>query len=137
MKYTYGRAVDRSEKNVEKIKQHLPPKYIEENSYTHPNTHKRTVRNLFSEFITKNSQKKTVSDFNGKKMMIVSFLEGSPKQNLSPENCKSIGDEVAKMHELTKKLSLKRQNDLSVNSWRRLFNSVKDECSKIHKDLPR
>ncbi len=85
----------------------------------------------------KNSQKKTVSDFNGKKMMIVSFLEGSPKQNLSPENCKSIGAEVAKLHELTKKLSLKRQNDLSVNSWRRLFNSVKDECSKIHKDLPR
>ena len=59
------------------------------------------------------------------------------KQNLSPANCYSIGIEVAKMHELTKKLSMKRQNNLSVNSWRRLFNSVKNKCSKIHKDLPK
>ena len=85
----------------------------------------------------KNNQKKTIGDFNGKKMMIVSFLEGSAKQNLSPANCQSIGIEVAKMHELTKKLSIKRQNNLSVNSWRRLFNSVKNKCSKIHKDLPK
>ena len=41
------------------------------------------------------------------------------------------------MHELTKNLKLKRQNDLSVNSWRKLFNSVKDKCENIHKDLPR
>jgi len=54
VKYTYGIAVDRSEKNVEKIKDKLPANYIEENSYTHPNTHKRTVRNLFSAFIKKN-----------------------------------------------------------------------------------
>ena len=27
--------------------------------------------------------------------MIVSFLEGRAKQNLSPANCKSIGSEVA------------------------------------------
>ena len=32
------------------------------------------------------------------------------------------------MHELTKNLKLKRQNDLSVNSWRKLFDSVKDKC---------
>ena len=41
------------------------------------------------------------------------------------------------MHELTKSLKLNRQNDLSVNSWRKLFNSVKDKCENIHKDLPR
>ena len=70
-------------------------------------------------------------------MMIVSFFGRKCKQNLSPANCHSIGIEVAKMHELTKKLSMKRQNNLSVNSWRRLFNSVKNKCSKIHKDLPK
>ena len=69
--------------------------------------------------------------------MIVSFLEGKAKQNLSPANCKSIGSEIASMHELTKNLKLKRQNDLSVNSWRKLFNSVKHKCESIHKDLPR
>ena len=39
------------------------------------------------------------------------------------------------MHEITKKFDFKRQNNLSVNSWRKLFNSIKDECSKIHPDL--
>ncbi len=84
-----------------------------------------------------NNKNKTITDFEGKKLMIVSFLEGKAKQNLSPANCKSVGSEVAKMHELTKKLKLNRQNDLSVNSWRKLFNSVKDKCKNIHKDLPR
>ena len=69
--------------------------------------------------------------------MIVSFLDGKAKQNLSPANCKSIGLEAAKMHELTKNLKFKRPNDLSVLSWRKLFDAVKDECTKIHKDLPK
>ena len=84
-----------------------------------------------------NNKNKTITDFDGKKLMIVSFLEGKAKQNLSPGNCKSIGIETAKMHELTKNFKLKRQNDLSVRSWRKLFDAVKDKCSKIHKDLPK
>ena len=84
-----------------------------------------------------NNKNNTISDFDGKKLMIVSFLDGKAKQNLSPDNCKSIGVETAKMHELTKNLRLKRQNDLSVQSWRKLFDVVKDKCSKIHKDLPK
>ncbi len=84
-----------------------------------------------------NKKKGTITDFEGKKLMIVSFLEGRAKQNLSPLNCKSIGIEVAKMHQITKDFKLKRQNDLSVKSWRGLFGSVKDKCSEIHKDLPK
>ena len=84
-----------------------------------------------------NNENKTITNFEGKKLMIVSFLEGKAKKNLSPTNCKSIGSEVAKMHELTKSLKVNRQNDLSINSWRNLFNSVKDKCENIHKDLPR
>ena len=84
-----------------------------------------------------NNNNETITNFEGKKLMIVSFLEGQAKENLSPANCKSIGSEVAKMHKLTKSLKLNRQNDLSINSWRSLFNSVKDRCENIHKDLPR
>ena len=84
-----------------------------------------------------NKQNQTITDFEGKKLMIVSFLEGKAKQNLSPQNCKSVGIEVAKMHKITSNFKLKRDNDLSVKSWRTLFNSVKDKCSKIHKDLPK
>ena len=84
-----------------------------------------------------NNKNNTITDFEGKKMMIVSFLEGKAKKKLSPNNCKSIGIEIAKMHQLTKNFKLKRQNDLSVKSWRNLFDSVKDKCTKIHKDLPK
>ena len=84
-----------------------------------------------------NNQKKTITQFEDKNLMLVSFLEGKAKQNLSPDNCKSIGIEVARMHELTKNFRLKRQNSLSIQSWRRMFDSVKDQCSKLHTDLPK
>ena len=56
--------------------------------------------------------------------MIVSFIEGRPKVNLSPNNCKSIGIETAKLHELTKNLKIERRNDLSVNSWRKILSTT-------------
>ena len=84
-----------------------------------------------------NNNNSTITNFDNKKLMIVSFLEGQAKSNLSPDNCKAIGIETAKMHELTKNMKIKRQNDLSVNSWRDLFETVKDQCSKLHKDLPK
>jgi homoserine kinase type II len=77
-----------------------------------------------------------ITEFKNKKLMIVSFLEGKAKNNLSPENCKSVGIEAAKMHEITKKFKIKRRNDLSINSWRKIFDTVKNQCSKIHSDLP-
>ena len=84
-----------------------------------------------------NNKNSTISDLNGKKLMIVSFLEGKAKRNLSPDNCKSVGIETAKMHKLTTNFELKRHNDLSIKSWRGLFDAVKDQCTKIHRDLPR
>ena len=84
-----------------------------------------------------NKKNNPITDFNGKKLMIVSFIEGGAKDSLSPENCKSVGTEAAKMHEITKNFKIKRQNDLSIKSWRKIFNSVKDKCSEIHKDLPK
>ena len=85
----------------------------------------------------RNNNEQVITEFNNKKLMIVTFLEGKAKSNLSPDNCKSVGMEVAKMHEITKNFNIKRQNDLSINSWRNLFDSVKSQCSKIHIDLPR
>ena len=77
-----------------------------------------------------NNQNESITEFQGKNLMIVSFLEGKAKQNLSPNNCKSIGVEVAKMHQLTQNFKLKRQNDLSITSWRSLFESVKNLCRR-------
>ena len=45
-----------------------------------------------------NNNNSTITNFDNKKLMIVSFLEGQAKSNLSPDNCKAIGIETAKMH---------------------------------------
>jgi homoserine kinase type II len=82
------------------------------------------------------NNKKTIINYKYKNLMIVSFLEGKAKNILSPENCKSVGQEVAKMHEITKNFNIKRENNLSVNSWRNIFDQIKDKCVYIHKDLP-
>ena len=85
----------------------------------------------------KNNNNKTISSYKNKNLMIVSFLEGRAKNILSPDNCKSLGQEVARMHLITKNFKIQRQNDLSIGSWRKIFDQVKDECINIHKDLPR
>ena len=77
-----------------------------------------------------------VSEILNKKAAVVSFLDGSSKKNLSPENCFAVGVETAKMHMITKKLSIKRENRLSVQSWRAIYDNVKKDCSKIHINLP-
>ena len=85
----------------------------------------------------KNKNSKTISSYKNKNLMIVSFLEGGAKKILSPNNCKSLGQEVARMHLITKNFKIQRQNDLSIGSWRKIFEQVKDKCVKIHKDLPK
>ena len=76
-----------------------------------------------------------ISEIESKKAAVVSFLPGNSKKNLSPDNCLTIGTEVAKMHMITKKLNLKRENKLSVSSWRKIYENIKNDCSKIHPDL--
>ncbi len=77
-----------------------------------------------------------ISEILNKKAAIVSFLDGKAKKILSPDNCKQIGIYTAKLHLITKNLSGKRENKLSVNSWRNLYNKVKINSYKIHNNLP-
>ena len=48
-----------------------------------------------------------------------------------------VGRESAKLHDITKNFHFKRENDLSIKSWRKIFDQVKDKCNKIHPDLPK
>ena len=82
------------------------------------------------------NNKKTIINYRNKNLMIVSFLEGKSKNSLSPADCRSIGLEVAKMHEITKNFKIQRKNNLSIDSWRKIFGQVKDKCVQIHRDLP-
>ena len=71
-----------------------------------------------------------ISEINGKKAAIVSFLTGSAKKNLN-----EVGLYTGKLHLITKDLSGKRENKLSINSWRKIYNKVRNDCAKIHPNL--
>ena len=98
------------------------------------------MRNLFDSnfpspepIINKNGS--YITDILNKKAAVVSFLDGAAKKNLNPENCNEVGIQTAKLHLITKNLSGKRENKLSLNSWKKIYNSIKNKCSKIHPDL--
>ena len=78
-----------------------------------------------------------ISEVLNKKAAVISFLEGNSKTNLDPDNCYQVGIYTAKLHLITKDLTGKRENKLSVKSWRELYNKVKNDCSKIQKNLPK
>jgi len=77
-----------------------------------------------------------ISEIVKKKAAVISFLDGSAKKNLSPNDCYQVGINTAKLHLITKNLTGKRENKLSVDSWRIIYNKVKKDCSKIHQKLP-
>jgi len=77
-----------------------------------------------------------ISEILKKKAAIISFIDGNTKKNLSPNECYQVGTYAAKLHQITKKLNIKRENKLSVNSWREIYNKVRKNCTKIDKNLP-
>ncbi len=98
------------------------------------------MRNLYdSKFLSPepiiNKNGNYISEILNKKAAVISFLDGSAKKNLSPNNCYQVGISTAKLHLITKNLKNKRENKLSVNAWRPLYNKVKKDCSKIHRNL--
>jgi homoserine kinase type II len=78
-----------------------------------------------------------ITDVLKKKAAVVSFLDGASKNILTPNDCYQVGVYAAKLHAITKNLAGKRENKLSVNSWRKIYSKVKKDCSKIHSSLPK
>ena len=98
------------------------------------------MRNLFDQkFPTPepviNRNGNYISEINGKKAAVVSFLKGSAKKILNPNNCYEVGLYTGKLHLITKSLPGKRENKLSINSWRKIYNKVQNDCEKIHPNL--
>jgi homoserine kinase type II len=76
-----------------------------------------------------------ISEILNKKAAVVSFLNGRAKKILNPDDCYQVGVNTAKLHKITKNLTGKRENKLSINSWRKIYNKVKKDCAKIHPNL--
>ena len=76
-----------------------------------------------------------ITEIFGKKAAMVSFLEGNAKKILDPNDCHKIGIQAGKLHLITNNLVSRRQNKLSVDSWKKIYSKVRNDCTKIHADL--
>ena len=98
------------------------------------------MKNLFDEnfpcpkpIINKNGS--YITEVAKKKAAVISFLDGFSKKELTPDNCHTVGVQTAKLHMITRNLKVKRENRLSVNSWRKFYKNVQNDCFKIYPNL--
>jgi len=83
----------------------------------------------------KNNKGKHLREIKKKTSCIVTFLEGTDKMNLNYKNCFDIGKNIAKLHKITTKMKLYRQNTLSVKKLDILLKSIKFKSSEISPKL--
>ena len=83
----------------------------------------------------KNKAGNYVVNIKNKPASIVSFVEGKDKNKLKVNDCYEIGKNIAKLHIATKKIKLYRKNSMSLNSWPKLLNKIRDKCKKIDPNL--
>ena len=98
------------------------------------------MRNLFDENFPSpqpiiNNNGNYITEILNKKAAVVSFINGAAKKKLDPNNCYEVGYQTAKLHMITKNLTGKRKNKLSVDSWSEIYKKVQRDCSKIHPNL--
>ena len=79
----------------------------------------------------KNIKGNFINQFDKKKFIIVSFLEGKGKANPSEKNCFNLGTSLAEMHNKTEKFKATRTNSMSIQGWKYLLNEC---CSNISKN---
>ncbi|PIR39031.1 MAG: homoserine kinase [Alphaproteobacteria bacterium CG11_big_fil_rev_8_21_14_0_20_39_49] len=83
----------------------------------------------------KNKNGSNLSKVNGRPCAIVSFLKGKNTKNIRNEHLCELGANLAKMHIAASDFDMELKNNFSLNAWRSLFNSVKDNIDSLRKGL--
>jgi homoserine kinase type II len=71
----------------------------------------------------------------GRPAAIVTFLEGMWLRRPSASNCAAVGDALAKLHVAGADFPMRRQNALSLDGWRSLYNGVKGKADVLQPGL--
>jgi len=64
-----------------------------------------------------------LQELKGKPTIIVNFLEGKSKKNITIENCFEVGSSMGLMHFHSKDFELQRDNSLSITGWKTLIKN--------------
>ena len=82
---------------------------------------------------TKNS--KYLINIKKKQACIVTFVDGKDKKILNTKNCYDAGKNIAKLHLVSKKIKLFRNNSMSIKKLRPLLNSIKFKSKIISPNI--
>ncbi len=66
---------------------------------------------------------------------IVTFLNGLSPRRIQPEHCRALGGALAAMHLAGAGFALRRENDLSVQGWRPLFDASAARAHEVRPGL--
>lgn len=83
----------------------------------------------------RNKNNRTIFQINNKPAIIVSFLDGKSKRKLSYKNCLNVGKQIAKFHQISSRMKLKRKNTLGYNEWVKIFNKTEKNYPNYSKKL--
>jgi homoserine kinase type II len=71
----------------------------------------------------------------GRPAAIVTFLDGLSPRRIQPQQCKLLGDSMARMHLAGADFPMERPNDLSVLGWRPLFEACAPRVHEVQEGL--
>jgi homoserine kinase type II len=71
----------------------------------------------------------------GRPAAIVTFLEGMWPRRILPRHCAQLGEALAQMHRAGASFAMTRRNNLSVGSWRGLFDSCAARAHEVKAGL--
>ena len=91
--------------------------------------------NFLSPKPIEDNNKNIINEFNKKKFIIVSFLEGKWKSKTNNNDCLELGQCIAEMHNKTKNFNQVRKNSLSIKGWEKLIISCKSKITKKQLNL--
>ena len=78
----------------------------------------------------KNKKNEMISYYKDKKLTILSFIEGESKLILNEIESYKVGLETSKFHMITNEIKLYRKNALSINSFEKIYNEIKNTNKK-------
>lgn len=76
-------------------------------------------------------------ELNGRPACIVTFLEGLWPRRVQPFHCAAVGRALAELHEAGRSFAMRRDNDLSLDGWRRLAAATRDRADTVKPGLAR
>jgi homoserine kinase type II len=83
----------------------------------------------------KNRQGGVLGRIAGRPAAIVTFLDGLWIRRPSSAHCAAVGEALAKLHLAGGDFSMRRQNALSIESWRPLFEQAQSGCDGVRPGL--